>query len=460
MKRLIYILVGAIAMTFTLNSCDLPETNIDPTRLNDVSLNLILPTAISQTAYNQSALQARMPGIIMQQFVGFDAQQVQYTDYVITSNEFNNYWNFGLYAGALKDCDVIITKAVDEGQIHYEAIAKVLMAYNYGMATTMFGDIPFSQALKGLDNLKPEYDTQEQVYAGIQQLLDEAISLLGQDGPAGGPAGDDLIYGGNAASWAAFAHGLKARFYMHLTKRDNGAYGKVLSEIDMAFASLGDQPNFAWEVALNSACPIASFGIERSNTLNIDGRFADWMDARTDPRKDLYMKLNAAGTDWVFHESGDGNLYWAQNNTVVPLQSYVELALMRAEALQGTGAGEAEVSAALAAGIAASMQQVGLDSATYGAYVAAQSDLSGLSDAEKMERIIEEAYSSYYGFSFLEVWTNYRRTGYPALSPSSNGVNGLNPSGVIPRRFPLPIREETTNGLIVDHLDAVSNFFA
>jgi hypothetical protein len=179
--------------------------------------------------------------------------------------------------------------------------------------------------------------------------------------------------------------------------------------------------------------------------LNIDGRFADWMDARTDPRKDLYMKLNAAGTDWVFHESGDGNLYWAQNNTVVPLQSYVELALMRAEALQGTGAGEAEVSAALAAGIAASMQQVGLDSATYGAYVAAQSDLSGLSDAEKMERIIEEAYSSYYGFSFLEVWTNYRRTGYPALSPSSNGVNGLNPSGVIPRRFPLPIREETTN---------------
>lgn len=446
MKRLIYILVGAIAMTFTLNSCDLAEKNIDPTRVADVSLNLIMPTAISQTAYNQSSLQARMPGIIMQQFVGFDAQQVAYTNYVITRDEFNNYWNFGLYAGALKDCDVIITKAVAEGQIHYEGIAKVLMAYNYGMAATMFGDIPFSQALQGLDNLKPAYDTQEDVYTGIQQLLDEAITLLGQDGPPGGPAGDDLIYSGDAASWVATAHALKARFHLHLSKRNGAAaYNSVLSELDMAFASLADQPNFAWETALLSACPIAAFGIERANTMNIDGRFADWMDARNDPRKDKYMVLNDAGTGWLFHQNGNTDLYWAQNNTVVPLISFVELEFMRAEALLETNAADADVQAALESGISASMDQVGIDPADYAAYVAAQSDLSGLSMDEKRERIMEEAYSAYYGHSFLEIWNNYRRTGYPALTPSADGSNGLNPGGGIPRRFPLPIDELTTN---------------
>lgn len=448
MKRLIYILVGAIAMTFTLNSCDLPETNIDPTRLNDVSLNLILPTAISQTAYNQSALQARMPGIVMQQFVGFDAQQVGYSNYNITSNEFNNYWNFGLYAGALKDCDVIINKAVEEGQIHYEAIAKILMAYNYGMATTMFGDIPFSQALKGLEELEPTYDSQEDVYAGIQQLLDEAIVNLGQESPAAGPGGDDLIFSGDADLWAATAHALKARFYMHVSKQDNSAYAKVLTEIDMAFTSLDEQPNFKWDLALAAACPIAAFGVERSNTLNIDKSFAASMDANADPRKSLYMIASndtVADPDWLFHSITKGdNLYWAQNNTVVPFISFVEIEFMRAEALLASGGSDVE--SALVSGIVASMQQVGLAAADYDAYVADRSDLSGMNDAEKLERIMEEAYTSYYGFSMLEVWTNYRRTGYPVLTPSPNGTSGLNPSGVVPRRFPYPLDEETTNG--------------
>jgi len=443
MKRIIYILVAAITMTFTLNSCDLAETNLDPTRLSDVSLSLILPTAISQTAYNQSALQARMPGIVMQHYIGFDAQQVAYTDYVITRNEFNNYWRTGLYAGALKDCDVIINKATDEGQIHYEAIAKVLMAYNYGMATCMFGDIPFSEALQGLDNLTPSYDSQQAVYAGIMQLLDEAITLLGQDGPAGGPGGDDLIYGGDAASWAATAHALKARFYIHTSKRDGSAYANALTEVGMAFSSLAGQPGFAYDVAQQAANPIALFGIGRPNTLNIDGRFADLMDATSDPRKDYYMEFN--GADWVFHNPSNSQLHWAQNAAVIPLISFVELEFIRAEALQATGAAEAEVQAALESGIIASMEQLGIDSAAYGAYVAAQADLSGLSDSEKWQRIIEEAYSAYYGFSMLEVWNNYRRTGWPAITPSPNGSNGLNPSGVIPQRWPYPTSEEVTN---------------
>jgi hypothetical protein len=437
-------------MTFTFNSCDLAQTNIDPTRQIDVDMNLILPTAISQTAYNQSALPARMPGIIMQQFIGFDAQQVSYTDYLITRDEFNNYWNFGLYAGALKDCDVIINKAMEDGQIHYEAIAKVLMAYNYGMAAMMFGDIPFSEALQGLDNLKPAYDTQEEVYTGVQQLLDEAITLLGQDGPEAGPAADDLIYGGEPASWLATAHALKARFHLHLSKRDPDAYNKVLSELGMAFTGLDGQPDFAWENSLNAACPLAAFGIERSNTMNIDDRFFEWMNSKNDPRIESYMEpaINADGdtTGWVFHQTGNSDLYWAQNNTVVPLISFVELEFMRAEALLMTGASDADVEAALESGIAASMQQIGIDSAAYGAYVAAQADLSSFNNREdKLAHIIEEAYTSFYGHAFLEVWNNYRRTGYPALTPSPNGTNGLNPGGGIPRRFPLPVDESTTN---------------
>ncbi|MEO1452091.1 MAG: SusD/RagB family nutrient-binding outer membrane lipoprotein, partial [Bacteroidota bacterium] len=58
---------------------------------------------------------------------------------------------------------------------------------------------------------------------------------------------------------------------------------------------------------------------------------------------------------------------------------------------------------------------------------------------------IEEAYVSYYGVAFIQSWTNYLRTGYPALTPKANSAEGLNPSGVIPRRFLYPVSEVQTN---------------
>ena len=445
MKRIFNILVGAFVVVFALQSCNLEETNIDPNQLNDVPLSLILPTAISQTAYNQSALSARMPGIVMQHFRGFDAQQVAYTNYVITEIEFNNTWRTGFYAGALKDCDVIITKAQAEGQPHYEGIAKVIMAYNYAMATSFFGDIPFSEALKGVDNLKPAYDTQEQVYTGVLALLDEAIGLLGQASVPGGPSGDDPIYGGDATSWASFAQAVKARVYMHLSKRDAGNYAKAMTAVNAAFGSLADQPSFTFDAAEASANPIAQFGSQRSGTLIIHEQFEAWMAGNNDPRKDVYMVFN--GSDYEFWASGNPALIWAQNSSTIPMISYVELLFIRAEAMSQTGASVAEVQTALEAAISASMEQNGLDLTAQEVvdYIAARGDLSGMSGDDVLKRIIEEAYVGYFGFAFSEAWTNFRRTGYPALTPSPLGANGLNPSGVVPKRFLYPSSENDTN---------------
>jgi hypothetical protein len=130
---------------------------------------------------------------------------------------------------------------------------------------------------------------------------------------------------------------------------------------------------------------------------------------------------------------------------------------MRAEALQATGAAEGDVQAALESGISASMDQLGIDPADYAAYVADRGDLSGLSAAEKQQRIIEEAYSAYYGFAFGEVWNNFRRTGYPAITPSPNGDNGLNPGGGVPKRFLYPTSEETTNAASFAAASAAQN---
>ncbi len=458
MKRLIYVALGALMLTFTLNSCDIADTNIDPTRLNDTQLNLILPTAISQSAYNQSSNPARVAGIIMQQFLGRDAQQEQYNRYVIDRNTFDNYWNTGLYVGALKDCAIMIEKAAAEGQPHYEGMAKILMAYNYGMATSYFGDIPFTEALKGLDDLKPAYDKQSDVYAGVQQLLDQAISALSMDPVTGGPfdAGGDLIYwnASNTAEeqadyWIGVAHALKARFYMHVSKQDASAYASALSEVGKAFSSLADQPGFTFDAAESAANPMAQFGIQRPNTMGVDTIFAQKMTAAADPRQSYYMV--ADGDGYTFYSGSNAKLAWAQNASTIPLISFVELEFIRAEALQRTGAGASEVKAALESAITASMDQLGIDPADYATYVADHSDLSGMNGDAIIEHIITEAYYAYFGFAFSESWTNYRRTGYPALTPNPGGANGLNPSGGIPKRFPLTETEEATNA---DNFDA------
>lgn len=433
-------------IAFALSSCDLTEVNIDPTSPNgdQVSLNLVLPAALSQAAYNQSALTARLSGILMQQFEGFDAQQNQYTIYVIGEADLNNYWNTGLYAGVLKDCDVMIQKAQALNLPHYEAIAKILMADAFATGASFFGEIPYSEALKGNENLRPAYDTQEAVYTAAQGLLDQAIELLAQPAGTGDVdvAGGDIVYGGDPAAWTAVAKSLKARYFMHLSRRDPQAATKALGVLSGAIGSLDEQPNFAWESALTSANPLYLFGFQRPNTLVIADQFETLMNDRNDPRKSKYMVDN---NGWKYFQSGNADLVWAQSTSAVPLISYVEVKFLEAEALHRTGA--AGVQAALTDAVTASMEQVGLNPAdsAVAAYIAARCDLSALSGNQVLERIMEEAYSAYYGYAFQQIWTNYRRTGYPALTPNASGANGLNPSGVIPRRFIYPIDEKSTN---------------
>lgn len=423
-----------------LSSCDLAETNIDPTRLSDVSLSLIMPSMLSQAAYNQSGNPARISGIVMQQFEGFDAQQVAYTQYNIPEITFNNYWRTGLYAGVLKDCKSIIDKAQAEGQPYYEGIAKIIQANEYGMATSMFGDIPFSEALQGIDNLSPAYDAQESVYAGVQALLDEGIELMSRSAVAGGPGADDLIFGGDAASWIATAYALKARYHMHLTKR-NGASAATaaLAALGNAFASADGEPDFQYEDNQIGNNPLAKFGIERPNTLVMSPVFVQKLIDNGDPRFTAYVHTDSQS----FHSGANTALTWAQNASAIPLISYVELKFIEAEALLWTGASDADIETALQAGMTASMEANGVDGATY---VTDNGTLAGLSTVEeKLEKIILEAYDAYYGVAFQQSWTNFRRTGYPSLTPDANGTGGLNPSGGIPRRWLYPSSENQLN---------------
>lgn len=422
------------------SSCDISEVNIDPSRPASVSLKQQLPIALVQTASNQSSITARAAAGFVQYFNGSGC----WPNYYMPPATLNLYWAEGMYAGALKDAQNIITQAEDEDQPHYRGIARILLAENYGMLASMFGELPFSEALAGNEQLNPRYDTQKEVYEGVQAILDLAITDLAQSAREGGPAEDDLIFGGDASAWIATAYALKVRYAMHLSRRDPEAASKALQWIENgAFTTLAAQADFQWDESQRAPNPLAKFGKDRPNSMVIDVAFHDLMETRNDPRLDFYMKFD--GNGWLYYVANEP-LRWSDPNAKIPLISFAELMFIKAEALLYRGAADIEIEQTMQIAIRANMKDVGVTETETEMYLNQWGKLPvGLNENEKLAYILDEAYFAYYGMAFQQVWTNYRRTGLPALQAQPNSNTPYNPSGIIPRRLLYPQREQTTN---------------
>lgn len=429
MKKYIKLNILVLLAVFANSCSDFGDLNLDPGRPGGDNVSLVAVTPVMQTQTHRNIVSSggRIAGIFMQQWAGFDAQQVAFTQYAVNEGTLANFWEFGLYAASMRDCADMITRADASGDVpHSRGLAKIYMAVNLGLATNLWGDIPYSEALLGSDNLQPSYDSQEDIYNSIQNLLDEAIIDFGMEDPQG-PLGD-LV----GSDWIATAHALKARYYMQLTKRDPNAATKALSEIAMAFESNETAPIFNFESTQNGANPISKFGIERPNTLVIDPYFGDLMTG--DPRQDLYMTANTDG-DFLFFQNGNADLFWAQFESPSPLISYFELKFLEAEATLLNGG---DASAILEEAISANMEYLAISSSDITTYVESI-------ETTDLETIIVEKYKALYGSNPIEVWNDYRRTNFPSIIANPEGANGNNPSGIIPVRVPYPDSERLSN---------------
>ena len=417
-----------IATLLTIPSCDFGDTNIDPESLSEVNLNLVLPSAIAQVGFNNGAIASRNPGIIMQYFEGTDAQQLQYTGYNMPDVTYNNLWRTGLYGGAMKDLNLIIDQASEQNAPYYSGIAKVLMANSLGLATSFFGDIPYSDAFSGEEGvLSPTYDTQETIMSTIFTLLAEAVTELATDGGDIVPSADDLVFGGNPDSWLATAYALEARYRLMMSAKGNANYSAALAAVGSAFDSNGGNAYVTFDASANGASPLNQFHRDRSNTMVLAEYFLGEMSG--DPRLAL---IREAGTDGGFAP----NTFWGRQNSSTAIINYAELKFIEAEALRMTGGSDAEVLSAIKAGISANMDEIGVDSSERDAY------LLGITDTS-LEGIITEKYKALYPQNVA--WDDYRRTGFPAITPSTDNNEGLNPGGNIPRRFIYPNSEKDLN---------------
>ncbi len=118
--------------------------------------------------------------------------------------------------------------------------------------------------------------------------------------------------------------------------------------------------------------------------------------------------------------------------------SFAEYNFIRAEAALRGAPGSAQ--AFFTAGITASMQEVGVSAVQIADYLAVNGTLSGVFAAD-LQKVIEEKYIALFGVS-VEPWTDWRRTGYPALLIPTNAINGVT---AVPRTLFYPQSEIDLN---------------
>ena len=148
----------------------------------------------------------------------------------------------GTYSGPLNDLQTIIDYNSDPktagiasangSNANQIAIARILKAYLFWVTTDRWGDVPYSEALKGAGNTSPKFDLQEDIYFGMIADLKAATASF----DAGGPIKGDIIYGGNTASWKKLGNSLRMLMSMRLTKRYPAAGGKAAVEFADAAA--------------------------------------------------------------------------------------------------------------------------------------------------------------------------------------------------------------------------------
>jgi Starch-binding associating with outer membrane len=406
----------------------------------------LLTTVVQVATFSHYGGQlARISAIFSQQCAGTLAQYEDISNYAIFEGDNDNEWQ-SLYS-TLNDCNLLI-EAAGTANLHYRGLGKVLKAMNLALATDLWGDIPNKEAGKGIQGptqFNPAYDTQQSVYADMQLLLTEGIADLSS--AAGGDVigNDDIMFLGDTKKWIITANILKARYANRLSKRDPaGSATQALNAIDAALAAglsnSGSDANAIFPGEGNSLNQWYAFEQAREDYLHLGAGFIDLLKSISDPRLVFYADTALGGVyrgvplgEFDTDASPIG-AYFASKNSSTPLVTYVEAKFIEAEAALRAGF-KPRAATAHNEAIKAHIALV-TGAPAPATYVTAQA--SETAATITLAKIMTHKYVA--GFTQVEAYNDWRRTGIPALTPNSNAVNNG-----IPRRLPTPLTERLYN---------------
>ncbi len=476
MKNILFISLVALTL---FASCEKLETfNENPNNVSETHPQLLLNTIEWRTFQVEGAAPLFASRMIVQTD-GEEAEQYYKWD----RGSFDSYQ-------ILRDVTKMMEEAERIGSDNYQALARFFRAYYFYNLTLTFGDIPYSQALKGESDqvYAPAYDLQKDVFMGILQELEEANDMMNDDLIDG-----DIIYNGNPLKWRKLINSFRLKVLLTLSNKttDNefdvaGSFAEIAASQPL-LESIEDNGQLVFVNQLGNRYTeynVSSYGSARY----MDSTFVQRLQEREDPRLFIYCgqtrNAKEAGlpiNDISAYEGGNPiapynevnlkaaagkvskvNLRYTTDPTCEPhmLMGYHELQFILAEARIRGWIDDSDAETYYEQGIEASFDFYYEYAKELAAYVNDGAlndylsnplvDLSAVTgDEEKLERIIMQKYLASFLQGGWSMYFEHLRTGYPAFSYLPN----LTP----PARWMYPNSEYQLNSKNVS--DAITRQF-
>lgn len=431
---------------------------------------LLLPAALTATASNLNGFNSYGA-----QLVGYMANAGGYggfgssISYNFSAADFSGRWSTTY--DILEDYQTILTKTEGNAAAsYYNAVARIMKAHSFQLLVDAYNDVPYTEALKGGDNLTPAYTDAKVIYKDLADQLDKAITTIKTGNSTAGttPLGTaDVMFGGDMTKWIQFANTLKLRIILHAsgkvtfsnTNFDAAGFLTTDAMINPGYTRDNGRQNPKWNTWAFSYTGADGNKAWMPNTFV----FSFYNGTKlTDPARGaaLYYKYPNTGTNRLgvegtsIQSSPSGSFWYPSTNRTgtsagsttgvlkgpgasMPVITAAESYFLQAEAVvRGIITGNAAT--LFNNGITASFKYLYLlpdgttsgnptaDAATY----MTNNNTSYLvnfalatTTAQQIEAIITQKYIALNMVNSEEAWNEYRRTHYPAII-STAGATG------------------------------------
>jgi len=383
----------------------------------------------------------------------YNQSQASWTTYYVQTlsnlNEIITYFD-----GTSTPDPAVLVKGSANNQ---KGTAMIFSAIVWKRLTDTWGSVPYEEALNP-ENFTPAYSDQEFIYKDQIAKLKEARDLLDENETS--PSGD-LIYGGDILKWKKLANSLILSMSLQLSEKDeayaeieflaalNDSNGVIETVDDEAWHSFANIPGFENPFVPNRR---ADYGLSKTFTDALQGESASanpTSNHTTDYRLLTFSNKTSISSDGIpygitttgYSTNAKLSLNIWKAEAPLPYMTAAYTYLNRAEAAE-LGWTTENSATMLENGIVISYQSTdakfnGSQSSNASTYAAAR-----VADAasDMLKVIGEEKWVALFPCGF-DAWSEWRRTGYPALVPSTQPLN----DGNIPTRYLYPTAEKSSN---------------
>lgn len=473
LKKLIYTIPLVAAITALSTGCNKSKfdinKNINQPTDSTVAYDVVLPAALH--ASGSIVAGGATTTAVWGNWMGYSARSGTYAPnvteetYEITTGFGNPFWN-NCYDNNY-DYQIVANKAAVAGAGFYEGIARIMKAHNFQMLVDVYGNIPYSQALKGSANPTPAYDDGLTVYKALLREIDAGIALIkaavvNNVNPNKNIASNDIMFNGDKTKWYKFANTLKLRMLIHayaVAGIDKAAEMAIINTEGSGFLGAGedaqvqpgykdDRPNPFFNVFIATVT-----GTQATN--NIYYRANEWgidyYSYNVDPRRERFYLAGTGGmvgvayglppipanahTVLASYGPGVGKTSSSPQAIITAAESFFLQAEARQRGIITSGPTAASL---LTSAVVESFRYIGVGSPATSAanYISANAtypdvDYNGVAQGAGgpvggLFTILSQKWFALNYVNNLEVWTDYRRVPYTEVATNQLGTTAPN----------------------------------